>query len=97
MSRITERYELLDVRLEDAVDPRLSVDVPLEVLARVSTIDRDSIGTIHYVLLLGQHHLLDPIKAACCVAGQVGRLQQQCDSLLLQVLWRVRDAGEQLV
>ena len=76
MSRITERYELLDVRLKDAINPCFSVDVPFEVLARVSSIDHDSVSTIYYVLLLGHYHLLDPIKATCCVAGQVGRLQQ---------------------
>ena len=76
-----------------AVDPSFSVNVPLKVFAWVYTINRDSESTLHDVLLLGKHHLLDPIEAECLVTGQVGRLNHQHHYPLSQVVWHCEDTG----
>ena len=78
--------------LLDTVNPRLSVNVPFEVFAGVNSIDCDSESTLHNFLLLGKHHLLDPVKGECLITGQVCRLNNQHDYLLSQVMWHVEDA-----
>ena len=67
MFRVTERNELLDVVVTDAVDPQFSVNVPLEVLAWVRAINHDSESTLLNFFLPAHHHFLDPVKAECVV------------------------------